>query len=81
MFADDASRSFLNSFADRLSHFSAGFSRSNVFPLLESILHVFVAPRYNEVCNFRVYNSNRIPRLYAVTSRTAPLPKLHGVSW
>jgi len=30
---------------------------------------------------FRVYNSARIPRLFAVTSRTAPLPKLHGVSW
>ena len=30
---------------------------------------------------FRVYNSSRIPRLFAVTSRTAPLPKLHGVSW
>ena len=30
---------------------------------------------------FRVYNSARIPRLFATTSRTAPLPKLHGVSW
>ena len=30
---------------------------------------------------FRVYNSGRIPRLFATTSRTAPLPKLHGVSW
>jgi hypothetical protein len=33
------------------------------------------------VREFRVYNSNRIPRLFAVTSKTAPLPKLHGVSW
>ncbi len=33
------------------------------------------------VREFRVYNSSRIPRLFAVTSRTAPLPKLHGVSW
>lgn len=33
------------------------------------------------VREFRVYNSHRIPRLFAVTSRTAPLPKLHGVSW
>ena len=30
---------------------------------------------------FRVYNSARIARLFAVTSRTAPLPKLHGVRW
>ena len=33
------------------------------------------------VREFRVYNSHRIPRLFAVTSKTAPLPKLHGVSW
>ena len=33
------------------------------------------------VREFRVYNSARIPRLFAVTSLTAPLPKLHGVSW
>ena len=30
---------------------------------------------------FRVYNSHDIPRLFATTSRTAPLPKLHGVRW
>lgn len=30
---------------------------------------------------FRIYNSSHIPRLYATTARTAPLPKLHGVSW
>tara|TARA_B100001939_G_scaffold259302_1_gene226241 strand:- start:4213 stop:4689 length:477 start_codon:yes stop_codon:yes gene_type:complete len=30
---------------------------------------------------FRVYNSARIPRLMAVTANSAPLPKLHGVSW
>ena len=30
---------------------------------------------------FRVYNSRRIPRLFAATFKTAPLPKLHGVSW
>ena len=30
---------------------------------------------------FRVYNSRLIPRLFATTHRTAPLPKLHGVSW
>lgn len=30
---------------------------------------------------FRVYNSSRIPRLFAVTSKTAPLPKLHGLNW
>jgi hypothetical protein len=28
-----------------------------------------------------VYNSSRIPRLFAVTSKTAPLPKLHGLNW
>ncbi len=33
------------------------------------------------VREFRVYNSHRIPRLLAVTSQTAPLPKLHGVPW
>ena len=33
------------------------------------------------VHEFRVYNSQRIPRLFAVTSKTAPLPKLHGVTW
>jgi hypothetical protein len=33
------------------------------------------------VREFRVYNSARIPRLFATTSRTAPMPKLHGVSW
>lgn len=30
---------------------------------------------------FRVYNSRLIPRLFATTFRSAPLPKLHGVSW
>ena len=30
---------------------------------------------------FRVYNSGRIPRLKAITANSAPLPKLHGVSW
>ena len=30
---------------------------------------------------FRVYNSGRIPRLMAITANSAPLPKLHGVSW
>ena len=30
---------------------------------------------------FRVYNSGRIPRLMAVTTQSAPLPKLHGVRW
>jgi len=33
------------------------------------------------VREFRVYNSSKIPRLFATTSLTAPLPKLHGVSW
>jgi hypothetical protein len=33
------------------------------------------------VREFRVYNSRRIPRLFATTFKTAPLPKLHGVSW
>ena len=30
---------------------------------------------------FRVYNSRKIPRLFATTFKSAPLPKLHGVSW
>jgi hypothetical protein len=30
---------------------------------------------------FRVYNSRRIPRLFAATFKTAPLPKLHGLNW
>ena len=30
---------------------------------------------------FRVYDSRRIPRLFATTSQTAPLPKLHGLHW
>jgi hypothetical protein len=38
-------------------------------------------PGTNVVREFRVYNSGRIPRLFAVTSRTAPLPKLHGCCW
>jgi hypothetical protein len=33
------------------------------------------------VREFRVYSSRRIPRLFATTFKTAPLPKLHGVSW
>ena len=33
------------------------------------------------VREFRVYNSRVIPRLFATTFKTAPLPKLHGVSW
>jgi hypothetical protein len=33
------------------------------------------------VREFRVYNSRRIPRLFAVTFKTAPLPKLHGLNW
>ena len=33
------------------------------------------------VREFRVYNSRLIPRLFATTFKTAPLPKLHGVSW
>jgi hypothetical protein len=30
---------------------------------------------------FRVYNSGTIPRLLRVTSKSAPLPKLHGFEW
>jgi hypothetical protein len=30
---------------------------------------------------FRVYNSGIIPRLLRVTSKSAPLPKLHGFEW
>jgi hypothetical protein len=30
---------------------------------------------------FRVYNSGSIPRLFRVTSTSAPLPKLHGFQW
>jgi hypothetical protein len=30
---------------------------------------------------FRVYNSSKIPKLLAVTSSSAPLPKLHGFQW
>jgi hypothetical protein len=30
---------------------------------------------------FRVYNSGKIPRLLRVTSKSAPLPKLHGFEW
>jgi hypothetical protein len=30
---------------------------------------------------FRVYNSGVIPRLLRVTSKSAPLPKLHGFEW
>jgi len=33
------------------------------------------------VREFRVYNSRRIPRLFATTFKTAPLPKLHGLNW
>jgi hypothetical protein len=28
-----------------------------------------------------VYNSRLIPRLFATTFKTAPLPKLHGLNW
>jgi hypothetical protein len=38
-------------------------------------------PATNVVREFRMYNSGRIPVLFAVTSRTAPLPKLHGCCW
>jgi hypothetical protein len=30
---------------------------------------------------FRVYDSGKIPRLFRVTSTSAPLPKLHGFLW
>jgi hypothetical protein len=30
---------------------------------------------------FRVYDSGKIPRLFRVTSTSAPLPKLHGFEW
>lgn len=30
---------------------------------------------------FRVYNSGTISRLLSVTSKSAPLPKLHGFQW
>lgn len=30
---------------------------------------------------FRVYDSGKIPALLKVTSRSAPLPKLHGLRW
>jgi hypothetical protein len=30
---------------------------------------------------FRVYNSGVIPKLLRVTSKSAPLPKLHGFEW
>ena len=30
---------------------------------------------------FRIYNSGVIPRLLRVTSKSAPLPKLHGFEW
>ena len=33
------------------------------------------------VREFRVYSSRRIPRLFATTFKTAPLPKLHGLNW
>lgn len=33
------------------------------------------------VREFHVYNSSRIPRLFATTCNTAPLPKLHGLNW
>jgi hypothetical protein len=38
-------------------------------------------PGASVVREFRVYNSRLIPRLFATTFKTAPLPKLHGVSW
>ena len=38
-------------------------------------------PGASVVREFRVYNSRRIPRLFTTTFKTAPLPKLHGVSW
>ena len=38
-------------------------------------------PEASVAREFRVYNSGRIPRLMALTSNSAPMPKLHGVSW
>lgn len=38
-------------------------------------------PGASVVREFRVYNSRRIPRLFATTCKTAPLPKLHGLNW
>jgi hypothetical protein len=37
-------------------------------------------PGASLVREFRVYNSERIPRLYAVTSTAAPRPRLHGLA-
>ena len=38
-------------------------------------------PEASVAREFRVYNSGRIPRVMALTSNSAPMPKLHGVSW
>ena len=38
-------------------------------------------PEASVAREFRVYNSGRIPRLMALTSNSATMPKLHGVSW
>jgi hypothetical protein len=38
-------------------------------------------PQASVSSEFRVYNSGKIPRLFRVTSTSAPLPKLHGFQW
>ena len=38
-------------------------------------------PQASIAGEFRVYNSGVIPRLLRVTSKSAPLPKLHGFQW
>ncbi len=38
-------------------------------------------PQASITSEFRVYNSGIIPRLLRVTSKSAPLPKLHGFQW
>ncbi len=38
-------------------------------------------PQASVSSEFRVYDSGKIPRLFRVTSTSAPLPKLHGFQW
>jgi hypothetical protein len=64
--------------AHSLRHFHRSVSDPDGSVVLNQAVHEEGASVLRE---FSVYNSRRIPRLFATSFKTAPLPKLHGVSW
>jgi hypothetical protein len=58
------------------------FHRSISDPHGSTVLNQAVRhPQASVASEFRVYSSHGIPRLLRATAESAPLPKLHGLSW